>query len=114
MYVQTIVSLAFLLKLNCSLIRTFFVPFPIWLQNIMAGNYPSLIAATSGLYSCKGIMGFYAGWWPGLVGKIPRYALTWTFLQQLKGIRNGISDRPAKNYENTIMGCVASAATVCM
>jgi hypothetical protein len=80
----------------------------------MAGNYPSLIAATVGLYSRKGIMGFYAGWWPGLVGKIPSYALTWTFFQQLKRIRNGISDRPAKNYENTIMGCMASAATVCM
>lgn len=25
-----------------------------------------------------------------------------------------ITERPAKNYENTIMGCVASAATVCI
>ena len=25
-----------------------------------------------------------------------------------------IVDRPAKNYENTMMGCIASAATVCI
>ena len=54
------------------------------------------------------------GWWPGLVGKIPSYALTWTFFQQLKRTRNMLSDRPAKNYENTIMGGIASAATVCI
>jgi Mitochondrial carrier protein len=78
----------------------------------MAGTYPNLVAAVTGLYHNRGINGFYAGWWPGLVGKIPSYALTWTFFQELKRIRNAISDRPAKNYENTIMGCIASAATV--
>mgnify|MGYP001206370815 CR=1 FL=1 len=80
----------------------------------MAGNYPNLLAATSGLYSNGGVLGFYSGWWPGLVGKIPSYALTWTFFQQIKRVRNRISDRPAKNHENTIMGCVASATTVCI
>ncbi|MGK3734796.1 MAG: hypothetical protein ACI8RD_011999 [Bacillariaceae sp.] len=80
----------------------------------MAGNYPNLISASSGLYTDRGVMGFYAGWWPGLVGKIPSYALTWTFFQQLKRIRTMMSDRPAKNYENTIMGCVASATCVCI
>lgn len=80
----------------------------------MAGNYPNLVAATNGLYSNGGMLGFYAGWWPGLVGKIPSYALTWTFFQQIKRIRNQLSDRPAKNYENTIMGCIASATTVCI
>ena len=48
------------------------------------------------------------------MGKIPSYALTWTFFQQIKRIRSSMSDRPAKNYENTIMGCVASATTVCI
>jgi hypothetical protein len=81
-------------------------------QNIMAGNYPNLLSAINGLYQNRGVMGFYAGWWPGLVGKIPSYALTWTFFQQLKRTRSAFSNRPAKNYENTIMGCVASAATV--
>jgi len=80
----------------------------------MAGNYPNLISATNGLYANRGMLGFYAGWWPGLVGKIPSYALTWTFFQQIKRIRNRISDRPAKNHENTIMGCLASATTVCI
>ena len=73
-----------------------------------------MISATNGLYASRGVLGFYSGWWPGLVGKIPSYALTWTFFQQIKRVRNGISDRPAKNYENTIMGCIASATTVCI
>lgn len=42
----------------------------------MAGNYPNLLASAQGLYSNNGVIGFYAGWWPGLVGKIPSYALT--------------------------------------
>jgi hypothetical protein len=84
-------------------------------KNIMAGNYPNLISASKGLYSNRGIAGFYTGWWPGLAGKIPSYALTWTFFQQLKRIRSAVThDRPAKNYENTAMGCMASAATVCI
>jgi hypothetical protein len=41
-------------------------------------------------------------------------ALTWTFFQQLKRVRDMMSDRPAKNIENTAMGCIASAATVCI
>jgi len=42
-------------------------------DNIMAGNYPGLRAAASGLATSKGLSGFYAGWWPGLAGKIPSY-----------------------------------------
>ncbi|OEU09974.1 mitochondrial carrier [Fragilariopsis cylindrus CCMP1102] len=95
----------------CSVVST---PQMMITDNIMAGNYPNLISASSGLYTDRGVMGFYTGWWPGLVGKIPSYALTWTFFQQLKRVRNIMSDRPAKNYENTIMGCVASAACVCI
>jgi len=95
----------------CSVVST---PQMMITDNIMAGNYPNLIAATNGLYASRGMMGFYAGWWPGLVGKIPSYALTWTFFQQTKRIRNKISDRPANDYENTIMGFMASAAAVCI
>jgi Mitochondrial carrier protein len=81
----------------------------------MAGNYPNLVSAAKGLYSNRGFSGFYSGWWPGLAGKIPSYALTWTFFQQLKRIRSAVTDdRPARNYENTIMGCIASGATVCI
>ncbi len=39
-------------------------------------------------------------------------ALTWTFFQQLKKAQFTITQRPAHNIENSIMGCVASAATV--
>lgn len=41
-------------------------------------------------------------------------ALTWTFFQQLKRIRNMMSDRPATNLENTIMGCMGSTVAVCI
>lgn len=95
----------------CSVVST---PQMMITDNIMAGNYPNLAAAISGLYKDGGIIGFYRGWFPGLVGKIPSYALTWTFFQQLKRARNLVSDRPATNLENTIMGCMASAASVCI
>jgi hypothetical protein len=42
-------------------------------DNIMAGNYPNLPEALVGLAKDRGIKGFYAGWWPGLAGKIPSY-----------------------------------------
>jgi hypothetical protein len=83
-------------------------------DNIMAGNYNNLPSAVSGLSSSRGVMGFYSGWWPGLVGKIPSYALTWTIFQQLKLARDKMSDRPANNVENAVMGCIASGATVCI
>ncbi|CAJ1918575.1 unnamed protein product [Cylindrotheca closterium] len=95
----------------CSVVST---PQMMITDNIMAGNYPALGSACVGLYQKRGIMGFYSGWWPGLAGKIPSYALTWTFFQQIKNFRDAISDRKATNYENSMMGCLASAATVCI
>ena len=96
----------------CSVVST---PQMMITDNIMAGNYPNLKAACIGLAKTKGIGGFYAGWWPGLVGKIPSYALTWTFFQQLKKLRSSISPRQvATDAENSIMGCIASATTVCL
>jgi hypothetical protein len=83
-------------------------------DNIMAGNYPNLPSAVSGLATSRGVMGFYSGWWPGLVGKIPSYALTWTIFQQLKLSHYKWTDRPANNIENSIMGCIASGTTVCI
>ncbi len=41
-------------------------------------------------------------------------ALTWTFFQQIKRVRDKVSDRQATNIENTAMGCMASAAAVCI
>lgn len=54
----------------CSVVST---PQMVITDNIMAGNYPHLPAAVSGLYGSRGVLGFYGGWWPGLVGKIPSY-----------------------------------------
>jgi len=95
----------------CSVVST---PQMMITDNIMAGNYPNMPAAIKGLASQHGVRGFYAGWWPGLVGKIPSYALTWTFFQQLKRLRDRVSHRPATDIENSIMGCLASGTTVCI
>lgn len=54
----------------CSVVST---PQMMITDNIMAGNYPNLIKAVQGLYSSQGVAGFYAGWFPGLAGKIPSY-----------------------------------------
>jgi hypothetical protein len=54
----------------CSIVST---PQMMITDNIMAGNYPNLPKAIQGLYSSQGIAGFYAGWFPGLAGKIPSY-----------------------------------------
>jgi Mitochondrial carrier protein len=97
--------------ITCSIVST---PQMVIADNIMAGNYPNLFSAIRGLAENRGVAGFYTGWWPGLVGKIPSYALTWTFFQQLKEARDKLTGRPATDFENTIMGCVASGATVCI
>lgn len=98
--------------ITCSVVST---PQMMVTDNIMAGNYPNLFAAVTGLARSKGLLGFYGGWWPGLVGKIPSYALTWTFFQQLKQARNRWNPhRPSTDVENSVMGCFASAATVCL
>ncbi len=54
----------------CSVVST---PQMMIVDNIMAGTYPTLPKAFCGLTAEKGLMGFYAGWWPGLAGKIPSY-----------------------------------------
>jgi solute carrier family 25 S-adenosylmethionine transporter 26 len=83
-------------------------------DNIMAGTYPNFLTAISGLTKEKGIAGFYTGWWPGLAGKIPSYALTWSFFQQLKEAQLRVFKRPPKDIENSIMGCMAGGLTVCI
>ena len=95
----------------CSVVST---PQMMITDNIMAGNYQNLPTAIRGLAQTYGVRGFYAGWWPGLVGKIPSYALTWTLYQRIKKIRDRISDHVATDFENSAMGCIASATTVCL
>ncbi|KAL7579937.1 hypothetical protein ACA910_004935 [Epithemia clementina (nom. ined.)] len=95
----------------CSIVAT---PQMMITDNIMAGNYPNLFRSVQGLAQSGGIRAFYRGWLPGMAGKIPSYALTWTLFQQFKTFRDKISDRPARNIENSIMGCLASATSVCV
>mmetsp|Transcript_16942 Transcript_16942/g.35564 ORF Transcript_16942/g.35564 Transcript_16942/m.35564 type:complete len:491 (-) Transcript_16942:1841-3313(-) len=95
----------------CSVVST---PQMMICDNIMAGTYPNLVAATSCLMKDRGISGFYTGWWPGIAGKIPSYGLTWTLFEQIKLARTKMFKRPAKDIENSIMGCLASATTVCI
>ncbi len=40
--------------------------------------------------------------------------LTWTLFEQIKRARAAMSTRPATDIENSIMGCMASATTVCV
>ena len=54
----------------CSIVST---PQMMITDNIMAGNFNNMQEAIRGLYLRDGIQGFYAGWWPGLAGKIPSY-----------------------------------------
>lgn len=94
----------------CSVVST---PQMMITDNIMAGNFNNLPQAVTGLANRGGVLAFYRGWWPGLVGKIPSYALTWTLFQELKVMRDKLTHhRPATNIENAIMGCLASATTV--
>ena len=95
----------------CSVVST---PQMMICDNIMAGTYPNLVSATSSLMKDRGVAGFYTGWWPGIAGKIPSYGLTWTLFEQIKRIRATMSNRPAMDVENSIMGCIASATTVCV
>ncbi|KAL7535061.1 hypothetical protein ACHAXR_009252, partial [Thalassiosira sp. AJA248-18] len=95
----------------CSVVST---PQMMICDNIMAGTYPNLLSATNSLMKDKGFAGFYTGWWPGIAGKIPSYGLTWTLFEQIKRVRSKMSNRPAKDIENSIMGCIASATTVCI
>ena len=95
----------------CSIVAT---PQMMITDNIMAGNYPNLFRATQGLARKGGVKAFYRGWLPAMVSKIPSYALTWTLFQELKALRNRLSGRQARNIENSIMGCIASATSVCI
>jgi hypothetical protein len=97
--------------ITCSVVST---PQMMICDNIMANNYPNLMAAVRGLAAQRGIAGFYTGWWPGLVGKIPSYALTWTFFQQFKRLRQQYWHREATDMENSAMGGLASALSVCL
>lgn len=95
----------------CSVVST---PQMMITDNIMAGTYSNLPSAVKGLARNQGIKGFYTGWWPGLAGKIPSYGLTWTLFQQIKRLQLKVMEREPTDIENSIMGCMAAATTVCV
>jgi hypothetical protein len=56
-------------------------------DKIMAGRYDNFVSAIINIAKNEGFFGFYRGWLPALVQKIPSYALTWMFFQQVKLVR---------------------------
>ena len=44
----------------------------------------------------------------------PKQALTWTLFQKTKSVHRTYTGREATNFENSIMGCIASGTTVCI
>lgn len=54
----------------CSVIST---PQMVLADRMMAGMYPTMSTAFTEIWKKEGIPGFYAGWWPALVQKIPSY-----------------------------------------
>ena len=82
----------------------------------MAGVYPNIFTALSSiLHSQDRLSGLYTGWWPNIAQKIPSYALTWMFFQQLK--RKYVTMRKAvpTKLGNLVLGAGAAAGSVvCM
>lgn len=83
-------------------------------DNIMAGRYPNLVSAFRQIARQQGIAGFYRGWAPSLVSKLPSYALTWTLFQQFQRLHERAVKRKPSHFETTIMASLASATTVCL
>ncbi|CAM9524335.1 unnamed protein product [Scytosiphon promiscuus] len=93
----------------CSVMST---PQMVLTNRIMAGVYPNLWTGVRSVIREKGVRGFYAGWWPGLVQKIPSYGLTWVLYQQVKDLHYRVAKRLPSNTENFWLGCVAAAGSV--
>ena len=73
----------------------------------MGGVYPNFFVALQSILRKEGIAGFYVGWFPALVQKIPSYALTWMFFQQIKAAFLQIMHRVGNTIENTLFGAFA-------
>eukprot|EP01031_Cornospumella_fuschlensis_P025059 gene25059-30267_t len=103
----------------CSIVST---PQMVLTDRLMAGVYETFPEALRKIYRSEGVAGFYAGWWPALAQKIPSYALTYVFFQQLKHfyIENVLERRSANAKSSTtispemnfVLGAVAAAASV--
>jgi hypothetical protein len=83
-------------------------------DRLMAGMYDNMIQASRKIWSTEGLRGFYTGWYPAMVQKIPSYALTWVVFQQLKTAYHGVYHRPPVDGENFGLGAAAAAIVVCI
>jgi len=95
----------------CSVIST---PQMVLTDRIMAGLYPNFFRAVLMVASSEGLVGFYTGWGPALVQKIPSYALTWMFFQQIKVAFMKFMGRAGTTLENTFLGSFAAAGACCV
>jgi hypothetical protein len=83
-------------------------------DRIMAGVYNNFLHAIRSIYANEGIGGFYLGWLPAIMQKIPSYSLTWMFFQQLKHVFSVIFSRAGTSLENTMLGSLAAAGACCV
>jgi solute carrier family 25 S-adenosylmethionine transporter 26 len=93
----------------CSIVST---PQMVLTDRLMAGVYPSFPDALKKIWKNDGILGFYSGWWPALAQKIPSYALTWMFFQQLKRLHEDILKTSTNTETNFAFGAIAAAGSV--
>ncbi|CAM9638312.1 unnamed protein product, partial [Ascophyllum nodosum] len=93
----------------CSVMST---PQMVLTNRIMAGVYPNLLNGVRSVIKTEGVRGFYVGWWPGLVQKVPSYGLTWVLFQQVKDLHYRVTKRLPTNAENFWLGSTAAAGSV--
>jgi Mitochondrial carrier protein len=79
-------------------------------DRIMSGQYSNFFDAVVNIARLEGWIGFFVGWLPAMMQKIPSYALTWMFIQQLKLAFLSLYARAGTGLENTLIGGLASAA----
>ncbi len=80
----------------------------------MAGVYDELFSAMYHIATEEGIAGFYRGWLPAILQKIPSYALTWMIFQQIKQMFYSVMQRAGSGIENTLLGGFAAAGACCV
>jgi len=95
----------------CSVVST---PQMVITDRLMAGIYPSFPVAVRSILRQEGVGGFYSGWFPALVQKIPSYGLTWMFFQQMKRKYSEMFRREPTSDANFGLGAAAAAAAVCV
>lgn len=95
----------------CSSVST---PQMVLTDRIMTGRYNNFIDAVYNVFTTEGIIGFYRGWFPALCQKIPSYALTWMFFQQIKTLFKMVNKRVGNTLENTLLGSLSAAGACCV